>query len=237
MGCVLICSSSQQELVKLKATSKEFIAYISEEMWEFHTVNNIIDLNKYLDSKPLLDVVYIDITLKGAIAVAERIRKDNSNAMILLIADETISPIQYMKPSIMAASLLLRPIQEEKMKLSLKEIFQFFAEKNLDENTEDVYIIENREGKVKIPYNRICYFEARDKKIFLCLETKEYGFYETMAKLEETLPDYFIRCHRGFIVNSKKVVKVYLSQNEIELEDEIYIPISRSYRSAVKELK
>lgn len=235
MVCMLMFSGQQKELLQLKVTSKNIIAYLSEEMWEMNTFQNVNDLDLYLETKPLLDVVYLDITIDNSITIAEHIRRTNEKAIILLIADETISPIKYMKPSIMAASLLLRPIYEQQMQKTIKEILSLFVKNTLDDTEENSFWIDSREGKVKVPYNRISYFEAREKKIFLCLETKEYGFYETMNQLIETLPDYFIRCHRGYIVNTKKIEKVSLTNNEIELEDEIYIPISRSYRNAVKE--
>ena len=234
MSCILICSKEEKERMQLKEVSKEFIAYTSDERLEIQSLETSHQLSTYLLEKPLLDAAYLDVTIDGGILAAEKVSKENSTAALLIIADETISPIMYMKPAIMAASLLLRPITKGQADTAVKEILSLVFHK---EKTEEVFIIDNREGKVRVPYDRICYFEARDKKIFVCLESKEYGFYETMGKLEEQLPEHFLRCHRGFIVNTRKIEKVNLTKNEIVLVGQMAIPISRSYRNLVKEVK
>ena len=63
---------------------------------------------------------------------------------------------------------------------------------------------------------------------------EEYGFYLTMDRLAEELPEQFLRCHRSFIVNSRKIRKIMLSQNLIGLEDGFDIPLSRSYKAVLK---
>lgn len=237
MAFLMVYSSIEKELSALKEISRKYIAYLSEEKWEYATFRNLNEVKAYLEEKnPILDLVYADVTQAEAIPVIEVIRKKNTSAIILLIADATISPLVYMKPSIMAASLLLRPFDQIMLEGTVKELLETFIEKDKD-NTEEVFIVDNRDEKIRIPYNRICYFEAREKKIYLCLEDKEYSFYDTMGNLEKELPEYFVRCHRSFIINNKKLVKVYLSQNEIELEDEIFVPFSRSYRDVVKEMR
>lgn len=234
MSCILICSKEEEERMQLKEVSKEFIAYTSDERLEIESLENSHQLSAYLLEKPVLDAAYLDVTIEGGILAAEEVRKENNAAALLIIADETISPIKYMKPTIMAASLLLRPITKGQADTAVKEILSLVFHK---EEAEEVFLINNREGKVRIPYDRICYFEAREKKIFVCTESKEYGFYETMVNLEEQLPEQFVRCHRGFIVNTKKIEKIILKKNEIVLVEQMAIPISRSYRDLVKELK
>lgn len=237
MAEMLVYSSILKEIEILKETSKKYIAYLSEEKWDYATFAKLSEVKTYLQrTNPVLDVIYMDVTQKASISMAEEIRKENTSAVILLIADATVSPLMYMKPSIMAASLLLRPFNVQTLNQTIKELLETFMKKDLEES-EDVFVINNKDEKIRIPYNRICYFEAREKKIYLCMEDKEYGFYETIGNLEKELPDYFVRCHRSFVMNKKKLVKVYLSQNEIELEEEIFIPFSRSYRDAIKEMR
>lgn len=237
MAFLMVYSSVEKELSALKETSRKYIAYLSEEKWEYVTFRNLNELKVYLEKEnPILDLVYADVTQRESISMIESIRKKNTSAIILLIADATISPLVYLKPSIMAASLLLRPFDQTMLEKTVKELLETFIEKDKD-NTEEVFTVDNRDEKIRIPYNRIYYFEAREKKIYLCLEDKEYSFYDTMGNLEKELPEYFVRCHRSFIINNKKLVKVYLSQNELELENEVFVPFSRSYRNVVKEMR
>jgi DNA-binding LytR/AlgR family response regulator len=56
-----------------------------------------------------------------------------------------------------------------------------------------------------------------------------------MTKLEKTLPKNFIRCHRSYIINLKKVDA--LDDRVLEIET-FAIPVSRSYYTIIKnELK
>lgn len=66
---------------------------------------------------------------------------------------------------------------------------------------------------------------------------KEYSYYDTLDNLENKLGSEFIRCHRSYIVSRYYIKKIQLSQNLIVLNDDSLIPISRSYKSRVKELK
>ena len=66
---------------------------------------------------------------------------------------------------------------------------------------------------------------------------REYGFYSTIEQLQEELGEQFIRCHRGFLVNQKKVERVVFAKNLIVLTDGYEIPVSRTYKSILKEFR
>ena len=53
--------------------------------------------------------------------------------------------------------------------------------------------------------------------------------------MEKKLPENFLRCHRSYIVNMSKVTAVKVSQSLIEVQDNLQVPLSRSYKRAVKE--
>ncbi len=96
-------------------------------------------------------------------------------------------------------------------------------------------MVESREGRVRVPYGQISYFEAREKKIFVRAGRREFGFYDTMDHLCEVLPEEFIRCHRSFIINRNKIEKVVLSQSTVVMEEGLMVPISRSYRTRMRQ--
>ena len=63
----------------------------------------------------------------------------------------------------------------------------------------------------------------------------EFSFYDTLDNLTQTLPEQFIRCHKSFIVNKRFITCLSVSRGEIELEDGIILPLSRSYKQLVKD--
>ena len=107
---------------------------------------------------------------------------------------------------------------------------------SLSTDLNEVFVYETKEGITKIPYDRIYYFESSRKKIYIRLQSEEYSYYDTLEQLLEHLPEDFVRCHRSFIVNKKKVVRYTAAENLIRLEDGTEIPVSRSYRSDIRNL-
>ena len=98
-------------------------------------------------------------------------------------------------------------------------------------------MIENREGKTVVDYSQICYFEAREKKLFLVTANSELPFYDSIEHISEGLPDIFIQCHRSFLINSSKIQKISLAESLVYLEGGYQIPISRNNRKRMKEWK
>lgn len=89
---------------------------------------------------------------------------------------------------------------------------------------------------VRIPYDEIVYIESLADYIKVHTSTKkEISSKEKISVLEAILPDFFIRIHRSFIVNGKKVKG--FNNNEMEIGDET-LTISRNYKQkALAKLK
>lgn len=153
----------------------------------------------------------------------------------MVVADGSISPMVYLRPGIMPSSLLLKPVSRENLVMVVNEMMDAFTEKFDSKDVPESFVIETREGKQYIPLNQIYYVEAREKKIFIRTKQEEYGFYDTIENMEKKLPENFLRCHRSYIVNMSKVTAVKVSQSLIEVQDNLQVPLSRSYKRAVKE--
>lgn len=234
MISILFYDKKTEELQVIQNLTKDIIADVSEEVCNFYLFSKLEDVMGFVSEDPLLDYACYDVTKSESIDYLEQFRKNYRETLLLLIADASVSPMSYMKPSILATSLLLRPFSEQDARQILKE----YLESNLlQENpeAEEGYIVESRDGKIKIPYSKIYYFEAREKKIFIRTQNEEYGFYATIEELEEKLPAFFMRSHRSYMVNSKKIQRIMLSRSTISLQNEIEVPLSRSFKSIFKE--
>lgn len=225
---------NRAELDELKAVTKELAARLSDDRWCIEQIFSLKQLRTCLERTPLLDMFLYDVTRFEALDYLRQIRRAYRTAGLLILADRNTSPMTYMKPDIHADSLLLRPWSREQAWEVLEEFIREYLE--VSQGTkEQFYVIDTKEGSVRIPYDKIYYFEAREKKIYVCAGKEEFGFYHTIDKLADELPEQFIRCHRGFIVNSLKIRKIMLSQNLIDLADGFEVPLSRSYKADLKE--
>lgn len=233
MVSIISYSSSADELKLLEKSSREAMAITTDDDCKIYSFSDMNKLMLFLRENSLLDILYFDVTTGNSIELLEKIRQDNKNTAILIIADISVSPITYMKPGIMASSLLLRPMDNKNTVYVIEEIIRSL---NRNNDKKDMFILRSKEGNIRVPYSSILYFEAREKKIFLNTEYKEYAFYGTLESLSKSLPDDFMRCHKGFIINSSLIRRIALSNNEIELIHQRIIPISRSYKPDIKAL-
>ncbi len=240
MVSLLLYSRLKRELQVIKKNSLEVICKISDDDWDVFEYEDKQKVMDFLKKNPILDMSCVDVAQADGVEIAEQIRKSNGDMYIILISDSGVSPMTYIKPTIMAGSLLLRPLSEENIKNVFLEAIQEYLKKiGSDTNSENknVFVIDNRDGRQRIPYERINFLEARSKKIYINTDNLEYSFYDTLDNLEKILNDSFVRCHRSFIVSKKSIKKIMFSQNLIELINGSMVPISRTYKSLLKELR
>ena len=85
---------------------------------------------------------------------------------------------------------------------------------------------------VKVSIADIRYVEAMSEylKVYLDSEAKPIVTLLSMKKMEERLPDSFMRIHRSYIVNLTKIQEV--NKNRIIMDKDTYLPIGDSYREA-----
>lgn len=232
---MLISGTGKQEVECIHRCSRELAARLTEEKWEYYCFCSADRLNGFVMGNPLLDMICVDITMDSALEAVQNLREHNAHAYITLVASQDISPAVYMRPGIMAGSLMLKPLNREQIWQVMSEAFQVFAKRFADSSMKEQFVIGTREGRTLIDYSQIYYFEAREKKIFLVTEAREIAFYDTIEHLLEVLPDSFLRCHRSFVVNSARIESIRLGKNMILLDNGEEVPISRSFRQVFKE--
>ena len=235
MVSMFVFDKDKEEMQKLVKQSKESFAYCSEEELHIVSASDPAKGEEVVQKKDLIDTAFFDVTSEKGLTLTRDFRQFYELSEILVIADMQISPMQYLTPDIRAASLLLRPFTEEQSKDTITKFFKAYCRGREVKNEEKKLVVENRQGKIAIPYSSIYYIEVREKKIYVRLKEKEYSKYETMENIIAELPEDFVRCHRSFVVNTNYINRIKLSENTIYLEDDIMVPLSRSYKSQLKE--
>lgn len=170
----------------------------------------------------------------GSTEVPESIRAKSKDTEIMLVADESLSPAEYLKPDIKATSLLLRPFDDEECASTMKDfILDCYAE---DDASGKKIVIGTRGKKQVIRVSDIYYIEARDTWVFFRLKDHEVGEYTRFEKVLKALGDSFVRCHRSFAFNLDHLKGVKLSDNTVDLTEGLTVPLSRTYKNAMKDL-
>ncbi|MBQ7419723.1 MAG: response regulator transcription factor [Prevotella sp.] len=101
-----------------------------------------------------------------------------------------------------------------------------------DGGGSDTIFVKTEYRIVKITIADIRYIEAMSEylKIYLEGEDKPIITLLSMKKMEDRLPDYFMRIHRSYIVNLNKIQEV--NKNRIIMDEDTYLPIGDMYKEA-----
>lgn len=97
---------------------------------------------------------------------------------------------------------------------------------------DDVLFLKTDYRIVKVSIPDIRYIEAMSEylKVWIEGELKPIITLLSMKKIEERLPDYFMRIHRSYIVNLTKIQEV--NKNRIIMDAQTYLPIGDMYKDA-----
>ncbi|WP_210464942.1 LytR/AlgR family response regulator transcription factor [Rufibacter roseolus] len=95
-------------------------------------------------------------------------------------------------------------------------------------NSEELFVkVDNK--IVKLNLNNVSFIEARGDYVVINTDTKKHIVYTTMSAIDQKLPqDMFLRIHRSFIINLKKIELI--EDDSVFMQDK-YIPIGGSYQS------
>ncbi|MBR4565615.1 MAG: response regulator transcription factor [Prevotella sp.] len=98
--------------------------------------------------------------------------------------------------------------------------------------TSDYVFLKTDYRVIKVNIADIRYIEAMSEylKVWREGETKPIITLLSMKKIEESLPDYFMRIHRSYIINLKKITEV--NKNRVFLSEDTSIPIGDLYKEA-----
>ena len=101
----------------------------------------------------------------------------------------------------------------------------------ISSSTDSLFVkVEGR--MVKLRLSDIIYIEGMSEYLKIHLESlpKPIVTLLSMKKMEEFLPTHFMRIHRSYIINLKKIQEV--NKNRVIMDSETYLPIGDNYKDA-----
>ena len=106
---------------------------------------------------------------------------------------------------------------------------------NLGGLEDDTIFLKTEYRIVKVSISDIRYVEAMSEylKVHIEGDSKPIITLLSMKKMEERLPDYFMRIHRTYIVNLK--IKKEINKNRIIMDKDTYLPIGDMYKDAFQQ--
>ena len=128
-----------------------------------------------------------------------------------------------------ALDYLLKPITFERFLTAVNKYPALNAEKfTIEESKNENYIfIKSDKNLIRLNYSDIYLIEGMKDYVVFYTEKEKHVVYHTLKKLEETLPEQFIRIHNSDIVNLEKIKKI--KDNHVYILDK-NISIGNKYR-------
>ena len=104
--------------------------------------------------------------------------------------------------------------------------------RTVNSDNDDSIFVKTDYKVVKLAISDIRYVEAMSEylKIHIIGQSKPIITLLSMKKMEERLPDYFMRIHRSYIINLKQIQEV--NKNRVIMDADTYLPIGDNYRDA-----
>ena len=134
-----------------------------------------------------------------------------------------------------AVDYLLKPFGMQEFQRAanrLKERLDVASANTVVSNNPDIVFLKTDYRIVKVCISDIRYVEAMSEylKVWIENERKPIITLLSMKKMEERLPDNFMRIHRSYIINLNKIQEV--NKNRVIMDAETNLPIGESYKDS-----
>lgn len=186
---------------------------------------------KYLNQNQV-DLIFLDIHMPTFSGFDLIQTLKNPPKIILTTSDRNFALEAFEYDCIV--DYLVKPISKDRFDKAVNKASAFskplnptLKENSKQESNQDLYVNIDRR-LIKINFPSIYLIEAKGDYILIKTNDKNYTVHSTLKKIEEKLPkDLFLKVHRSFIINTKKIIDI--EDNSVLIEKDV-IPVSRSNR-------
>ena len=167
------------------------------------------------------------------IELARMFRMINENIFIVFVVDRIVDVTSCVRPSVRPSGVLFVPLDKQCIYQTVREIYAEFIRVS-ERETQPVFTVRSEGEYYTVNTGDIMFFEAQGKKIAIKTRGQEILFYSNFESVLEKLPDWFVRCHKGYIVNTNEIVQTSFTKMTLSLRDQSCIPMSRTYRDEIR---
>ncbi len=194
----------------------EIYAYASEnELWD-EMITNVLQL----------DLLFISLGDGKCIEIVRELQKRRKELVIIYLLESTTFILEMF--DLEPAYFLLKPVDENSLHSIIVKMIQ-----KLEEKKPDMLQLCFKNRMIKIPYAEILYIESDGRYIIIHYSEKKERVRMKLDDVLEHLPDYFVRCHQSYVVNTKNIMR--WEKNMIYIGPDSRIPVSRSRMQIFKE--
>lgn len=187
---------------------------------------NLVSAAELIENIPF-DIALVDLMLgnkKDGIEVA-RILKSKKIPFIITSSysdKETLEEIKTLMPS----GYIVKPLLERDLFAAI-EIIPVTKQEDFIKHLGDSMFYKDKDLHIRVVFNDIEFIKADGNYVEVYSNKKKHLLRVTLEDLIEKLPDNFIRVHRSFVINCKKIDAI----NSIHIKiGEHEVPLSKTYK-------
>jgi len=205
-----------------------YLEKIEEVEFSLKAHNGIDALN--LLNHQQFDFILLDLELPE-LSGPELLKSIETKLPVILITSSEDFALQSYEYNVV--DYLLKPIEFTRFYravIKVKNLLQ--TQKPLhsaDEKKNEVFVKDGH-NLVKVNLDEVLYLEAESNYISIKTPSRSLLTLVSMKKMEESLPEHFIRTHRSYIVNLHKIDKI---ENNAIIIGKTIIPVSSSYKETL----
>lgn len=190
--------------------------------------DEIDELLNYIDDNKT-DVLILDINLKSGksgLEIASKVRERNKNTYFIF----TTAHLEYamMAYKFKTFDYLAKPITSERLEETIVRLFE-------DINGLPKKYIKLDNKKTIIDESKVLYIKRDGMKLIFHTKARDYETYSSFNKIQESLPDNFIRIHKSFIVNINNIVNLDPVTNRVYFDNNSTCDIGPKYKKILIE--
>ncbi|MCB0743861.1 MAG: response regulator transcription factor [Ignavibacteriae bacterium] len=225
---VLIVEDEKSSALRLK---KLILNYEKAKIFNLIFAESLDEATILINSEKI-DLVFLDLNIKSSDGFS--LLKDivSESFLTIIVSAYTERALEAFEYGVL--DFVPKPIFEERIN---KALDRFFSSEKLNPKTKQLFVKSG--GKIEsIPLTKIVYFQPADHYTEIILENENKKLHNlSLEKIYKILPQNFERTHRAYIVNldfAKKVLSFPGSRYELELSNEVRLPLGRSYYKKIK---
>ena len=206
----------------LKNTWDIFIKYNYDAKIGFKT-DDVDKLLDYVDDNKT-DVLILDINLKSnksGLEIASKVREKNKDTYFIF----TTAHLEYamMAYKFKTFDYLAKPVTSERLEETIIRLFE-------DINGLPKRYIKIDNKKTIIDESDVLYIKRDGMKLIFHTRSRDYETYSSFNKIQDSLPENFIRAHKSFIVNINNIVNLDPVSNTIFFDNGSTCDIGPKYK-------
>lgn len=226
MNCIII---DDEEMARAIIAQMVFDHKDLKLVQEF---SNAMQAIKFLNQNEV-DLIFLDIHMPDFTGFDFIQTIKNPPKVILVTSDKNFAIEAFEYECIV--DYLVKPITQERFEKSIQKAsaapnVSIAAKGNqaiAEDNANEFYVNIDRR-LIKIEFSTVTIVEAKGDYIHIKTDGKNYIVHSTLKKIEDKLPkDLFLKVHRSFIINTKKIIDI--EDNSVLIGKEV-IPVSRTNR-------